>query len=99
MLSKNQLKFINRLKKKKIRQQHGLFIAEGIKVVEEILRSKYILHTLYCTSDYSNSLYDEKIQSITETELNSISEFSSPNKVLALFEIPKNKKMIHPGLH
>ena len=97
MLSKNQLKFINRFKQKKFRQQHKLFIAEGIKVVEEILRSNYILHTLYCTSDYSNSLYDEKTQTISEIELNSISEFSSPNKVLALFEIPKNIKIDPSG--
>ncbi len=98
MLSKNQLKLLNSLKKKKIRQKHNLFVAEGIKVVEELLRSNYKLHTLFCTSDYSNNVIAEKIQLISEKELNTISEFNTPNKVLAIFEIPENKKINSNGL-
>ncbi len=38
MLSKNQIKLIRSLKKKKFRQANKLFLAEGIKVVEELIR-------------------------------------------------------------
>jgi RNA methyltransferase, TrmH family len=98
MLSKNQLKLLNSLKKKNVRQKHKLFVAEGIKVVEELLNSNYKLHTLFCTSDYSNRFMVENIQIISEKELNTISEFNSPNKILAIFEIPENEKINSSGL-
>jgi len=98
MLSKNQVKLIRSLKKKKYRQQYGLFIAEGIKVVEEFLKSNFKLNKLYYTTDYHHSVSVDMAQLISEKELKSISEFNSPNKVVALFEIPKNEKIEIKGL-
>ena len=40
-LSKNQLKLITSLLQKKYRTKHNLFIAEGIKVVNEFLNSEF----------------------------------------------------------
>ena len=57
MLSKNQIKLINSLKKKKFRSQNRLFIAEGVKVVEELLNSQFILHSLYGRDTYSNRFF------------------------------------------
>lgn len=93
MLSKNQIKFIRSLKKKKIRLTHQLFIAEGIKVVEELLKSPLTLNKLYCTESYLNPLNITNIQLITEKELNLISDFSNPNQVLGIFEIPAAKEL------
>jgi len=88
MLSKNQIKFINSLKKKKIRLQNKLFFAEGIKVVEELIESKFKVHAIFCLSNYSNRFLLENIELINENELKKISDFSSPNQILAIFEIP-----------
>jgi len=93
MLSKNQIKLINSLKKKKNRIQYNFFIAEGIKVVEELISSKFDLHKLFCTSEYLPKFSLEDRQIITNKELNSISSFSSPNQVLAIFEIPKSEQI------
>lgn len=98
MLSKNQIKLINSLKKKKIRYQKNLFFAEGIKVVEELISSDFILYQLFCTSDYSNRFSIENIEIITEKELHLISSFSSPNQVIAIFEIPVKDKLKSEGL-
>jgi TrmH family RNA methyltransferase len=98
MLSKNQVKLISSLKKKKYRQQYRLFIAEGIKVVEELLKSNYKLNKLYHTIDYHHSVSVDMSQLISEKELGAISEFNSPNKVLALFEIPESEKIKIKGL-
>jgi len=98
MLSKNQIKLINSLKKKKFRLQNRLFIAEGMKVVEELLESKLILQSLYSTNVYSNRLHLDGIQIIDEKELKSISEFTNPNQVLAVFEIPEKEKIKNSGL-
>ncbi len=48
-LSKNQTKLINSLRQKKYRQETGLFIAEGIKVVNELLTSNLELEKIFLT--------------------------------------------------
>ena len=98
MLSKNQIKLINSLKKKKFRLQHDLFLAEGIKVVEEFIQSNFKLNNLFCTSDYLNKFSIDQMQVITENELKKISEFSTPNQILAIFEIPNQEKIKIKGL-
>ena len=98
MLSKNQVKFIRGLKKKKIRQTHRLFLAEGIKVVEELINSSFNIHKIYCTESYINPFNISDIQIITEKELTMISDFSSPNQVIGIFEIPREKELIKTGL-
>ena len=98
MLSKNQLKLIRSLKKKKFRQSNQLFLAEGIKVVEELINSSFKLRKLYCTSSYLNPLQVTDIQIITENELELISDFSNPNQVVGMFEIPEENEPIKKGL-
>ncbi|MEL4456902.1 RNA methyltransferase [Lutimonas vermicola] len=98
MLSKNQVKFIRSLKKKKFRQAHHLFVAEGIKVIEELINSSFHLHKLYCTAAYKNPFNVTDIQIITEKELAMVSEFSNPNQVIGIFEIPKEKVFPKTGL-
>lgn len=98
MLSKNQVKLIHGLKKKKIRQSENLFIAEGIKVVEELLGSKLKVRKLFFTNAYLNPYNVTDYQIITDKELQLISDFSSPNQVLGIFEIPAFKEPVHKGL-
>jgi TrmH family RNA methyltransferase len=50
-ISKSQLKIITSLSQKKYRQKHKLFIAEGIKVVNELLNSSFKVDTLFATDD------------------------------------------------
>ncbi len=98
MLSKNQLKFIRSLKKKKNRLTHQLFLAEGIKVVEELINSSFVISQLYATESYSNPYNISEIQGVSEKELQLISDFSSPNQIVGIFEIPKPKEIIKQGI-
>ncbi len=98
MLSKNQSKLITSLQQKKYREQHQLFIAEGIKVVNELLSSNYELNKLFCTEDCYTSFENFDPQIISEKELSKISNLSSPNKVLGLFKIPDTYKTKEKGL-
>ena len=93
-ISKNQLKLITSLSQKKYRQKHNLFIAEGVKVVREILNSSFEVVQVFATDDFSISVSDEKIVRISETDLKKISSLKTPNNVLGLFKIPE-KKVIH----
>ena len=100
MLSKNQIKLITSLSQKKYRNQHQLFVAEGIKVVGELIEAGFELEKLYCTENYGfiNSIDKEKVEIISENELKKISSLKSPNQVLALFNIPQTKKINEKGL-
>lgn len=96
-LSKSKIKLITSLDKKKYRKQHGLFVAEGVKVVKELLDSELILAELYCTNDFEHSL-NSNVEEISESDLKKISTLKSPNKVLALFEIPETKIIENHGI-
>ncbi len=89
MLSKNQIKHITRLKQKKYRQQQGLFVVEGIKTIEELLQSHFKLYALYTTELFNIDAKNEIL--ITEAELKRISFLTTPNKALAIFEIPEKQ--------
>lgn len=97
-ISKNQLKLITSLSQKKYRQKYKLFIAEGVKVVEELLNSSFEIETLYCTKDYQCKKSNIEINIISELELKKISNLKSPNKVLGLFKIPETKSFKNNGL-
>ena len=97
-LSKNQLKLITSLGQKKYRTKHQLFIAEGIKVVHELLNSSLTLHSLFSTQETFLDVPDEKVHIISESELKRISSLKTPNKVLGIFEIPQPDPMETSGL-
>ncbi len=97
MLSKNQIKLINSLQQKKYRTKNNLFIAEGVKCVNEFLNSEFVLNKLFCTNDFESDVPIGIIQEITALELKKISNYINPNEVLGLFEIPKEKKMSYEG--
>src|SRR5699024_10021286 len=87
MLSKNQIKLIKQLDKKKFRKKYQLFFAEGLKTVKELLASDYELEMLYATADL---LYtpDNRCTLISEKELKKISHLKTPQLVLGVFKIP-----------
>ncbi len=90
MISKNYIKLIHSLERKKIRDEQGEFVLEGEKMILEILnwKSEYLVHLFYTEEFKSNvSQFDEsKCTAITEKELKSISRLQTPNKVLAIFK-------------
>ncbi|MCD8422795.1 RNA methyltransferase [Tenacibaculum finnmarkense] len=87
-LSKSNLKLITSLQQKKYRQKHQLFVAEGVKVVAELLKSSVEVAHIF-TVDTSFEIANN-VQStlISEVELKKISTLKNPNKVLGLFKIP-----------
>lgn len=87
MLTKNQIKLIKSLSQKKFRNQHQLFVVEGIKGIKEMLGSHLELHHLFSTSEELQANGSHRTL-ITDTELSKISNLVSPNKALALFKIP-----------
>lgn len=88
MVSKNLIKLITSLQQKKFRQVHKLFIAEGAKVIEELLNSNYELYYLYQTELIFKNVSQENFEIISEQDLKKITALTTPNNCLALFKIP-----------
>ncbi|WP_298541290.1 RNA methyltransferase [uncultured Aquimarina sp.] len=98
MVSKNQKKLINSLHQKKYRKQHGLFVAEGKKVINELLEADLELHALFVLDASYFETSSDKTFVVTETELKSISFLTTPQFAVAIFYIPKVKPVNDNGL-
>lgn len=98
MISKNQIKNISQLKQKKFREIEQKFIAEGIKVIQELVESNLKLVHIYSTEVINFGVSPEKITLISEQDLKKISALTNPNTCLAVFEIPKKTEITRNGL-
>ena len=86
MISKNQIKFVRQLEQKKYRKKEGLFVAEGPKVVGDLLRAGFKAHTIFATSEWDSQ--GQTFQEVSDEELRRVSFLQHPQRVLALFFIP-----------
>ncbi|PLX13554.1 MAG: RNA methyltransferase [Marinilabiliales bacterium] len=91
MLSKNKIKFINSIKKKKYRDIHQCFFVEGEKIVDELLHSDMSIIRIFATSTWIqsrhlelNNIDNKELVEITDEDLKKISALSTPNKVMAV---------------
>ena len=97
MLPKSELKYIQSLGQKKLRAEYGQFVAEGPKVVGELLaRKPGWLKKIYGTAGWWNTQPEyikQKFQSyfieVETFELEKISNLQTPQDVLAVSGIPK----------
>lgn len=96
MLSKSQISFIRSLQQKKQRKEQGVFIAEGLKVVEELLHSAFRIEAVYYTPAAASLhqsaikvLKNDHIQEISEADMERISALSTASPALAIVRIPE----------
>ena len=96
LVSKTQIKLITSLQQKKYRNKLGLFVAEGPKVINELITAKLQLHSLYSTVD---GLFEgETVQIVSEKELSKITALKNANNSLAVFKIPDKKPYVENGI-
>src|SRR5439155_24848870 len=90
MLSKGQVKNVKQLHQKKFRNELGLFIAEGPKVVGEFLHSDIKITEIYGLKNWiakNMAILTEKkcvYFSVDEQDLERISALQTPSEVLAV---------------
>ena len=96
MITKNQIKFIKSLSLKKNRIKEQLFIAEGEKIVSELLKSDFEIKNIYATKEWK--VRNDNITQISNAELQRISNLKSPNKVLAVVQFKNHKIINHDGI-
>jgi len=94
MLSQNQVKHITALKLKKFREEKGQFIAEGHKLVMDLVNSEYEIAGIFASAEWivaNLSVVRAKKIPVFETlprEMLRISALSTPSPVLAIVNIP-----------
>ena len=94
MLSKNKIKLIQSLNRKKDRDESGFFLVEGNKMVEEALRSEYQIETLVCTAQFADQHPEirSKAKELIEADRDSIQKASllqNPQEALAIVMQPE----------
>ncbi|MGC1517116.1 MAG: RNA methyltransferase [Maribacter sp.] len=94
MVVKSELKLIKSLQQKKYRNEHGLFVVEGKKTLEEVLRSEIKLFRLLMVAPETFDDTEVEITKISKRELGQISSLKNPNGFLGVFHIPDPHKKI-----
>ena len=99
MVSRSQLKYIQSLGQKKYRDEEGVFVAEGPKLVKELIESDVELTQVYALDEWiednKDLLRSVNVTAINETELERTSQLKTPNKVIA---IVKKFEVNEPGI-
>src|ERR1700683_1622592 len=91
VVSRSQVKYIQSLSHKKFRDDAGVFVAEGPKIVGELLRVPGMrCRQVYATKQWMDDSRTGTVpvQEVGEAELERLSALATPNQVLAVFEKP-----------
>src|SRR5580704_12963716 len=91
LVTRSQVKYIQSLSHKKFRDEQAVFVAEGPKIVEELLG----VPGLKCRQVFALKEWIDRmnvkglpVQEAGEADLERMSSLSTPNQVVALFEKP-----------
>jgi TrmH family RNA methyltransferase len=106
MLSKTHTKYIQSLQHKKLRDETGLFIAEGPKVVMDLLNSrKFVCKEIFALNNWLQEhskqlslLKDTVVTAVEDFELQKISSLSTAHAVVAVFEKRRPVRKIETAL-
>ena len=91
MLSKNEVKYIQNLHHKKTRDAEQLFIAEGVKILDEIVSSDYVIEKLYAVATWQPATHVKTpVIIVSDEELQRVTGLQTANKVLAVVQQKPN---------
>lgn len=92
MISKSRIKYIHSLELKKYRKQEGMFVAEGPKLVGDLLPVMECVYVAgleeWVKANAANVSSSVVVDVVTEEELRKVSFLEAPQQVLAVFRQP-----------
>lgn len=86
MLTKAEIQRLKSLREKKHREQEGLFVVEGEKVVAELCAAGLPFEEIYATPAWTG----KRTRELSAAEMERISHFPTPSSVLAVGRITRN---------
>ena len=88
LVTKNQIKLVQSLHRKKYRQKYSQFIVEGVKSVDELIHSPFNIEAIYALPDWINEHNDltSKLQVVeaSKIDLERMSFFKTASSVIAV---------------
>jgi len=94
-MTNNELKIYTSLKHKKNRQLHGLFLVEGHKTIEELVKSNLKVKKIIGSEKSINKLDSHTLriaEAVNPKTLQRISNMKSASDLIAIVEIPTPEK-------
>jgi TrmH family RNA methyltransferase len=97
MLSKTRISYIISLQKRKFRDEYGIYVIEGDKLVKEYMEAGMPVEALYAKSEWLASTQNEIPETIKDIvpvsyeELKRISSLTTPHNAMALVRIEKSE--------
>ena len=94
MISQSKIKHINSLTKKKFRDQHQLFLAEGEKLVFDLIQGNTDISELFVREGWSGIRdLPTSIHCTVTTEqyLKKVTQLKTPPPIIAICKIPQNE--------
>ena len=99
MISKTEIKQLSSLSTKKGRNEYGLYLIEGFRIIRSALRAKVPINRIFVTARFEKSVDYQSISNrykkvlkpefIDEKTMKQITQTVSPSGILAVCSIPK----------
>ena len=86
-MTKAEIQFVRSLADKRVRDEEHLFIAEGDKLIDEILESGLRVRSLYALEGH----FVGRAETVTAKEMERISQLKTASTSLAVVEQPRHK--------
>ena len=85
-MTRSDIQLVRSLSDKRGRSEHGLFVAEGAKLIGELRRSNLRIHRIFATEGLFEG---PEVECVTEKEMERLSLLKTPSNSLAIVEIPR----------
>ena len=97
MVTKNQIKLVTSLQQKKYRNQHGLFVVEGLKTVQEILESGIKPYGVFVDQEEYRAILGDSATLVSSSILAQMSNQTNPSGILGVFYMPELEEPVIDG--
>lgn len=85
-MTRSDIQLVRSLSDKRGRSEHGLFVAEGAKLIGELRRSDLRIRRIFATEGLFEG---PEVECVTEKEMERLSLLKTPSNSLAIVEIPR----------
>ena len=85
-MTRSDIQLVRSLSDKRGRSEHGLFVAEGAKLIGELRRSNLRIRRIFATEGLFEG---PEVECVTEKEMERQSLLKTPSNSLAIVEIPR----------
>lgn len=99
MVTRSDIMWVRSLGDKRGRTEHGMFVAEGVKLVGELCASDFDVVRIFATEGFSGQAarYGLPVETVSEREMERLSHLKTHTPVLAVARIPWYEPPEEPG--